>query len=53
MSTTTGLRAVLDTNVYLSIFVFPESRIFDLWRLAGAGLLLFAIQNKSIRIPRR
>ena len=29
-----SLRVVLDTNVYLSIFVFPEKKTFNVWRLA-------------------
>ncbi len=49
MSTTTGLRAVLDTNVYLSIFVFPESRIFDLWRLAREGRYTVVISAFIVR----
>lgn len=30
MRETTGIRAVLDTNVYLSMFAFPDPKIFDL-----------------------
>lgn len=49
MRATTGLRAVLDTNVYLSIFVFPESRIFDLWRLAREGRYTVVISPFIVR----
>ena len=49
MRETTGLRAVLDTNVYLSIFVFPESRIFDLWRLAREGRYTVVISPFIVR----
>jgi putative PIN family toxin of toxin-antitoxin system len=49
MRATTGLRAVLDTNVYLSIFVFPESRIFDLWRLAREGRYTVVISPFILR----
>ena len=49
MRPTTGLRAVLDTNVYLSIFVFPESRMFDLWRLAREGRYTVVISPFIVR----
>lgn len=33
----TGLRVTLDTNVYLSAFLFQDGIIADLWRFAEAG----------------
>ncbi|HMQ97329.1 MAG TPA: putative toxin-antitoxin system toxin component, PIN family [Candidatus Nanoperiomorbaceae bacterium] len=49
MREATGLRAVLDTNVYLSVFVFPESRVFDLWRLAREGRYTVVISPFILR----
>ncbi|MGB5063846.1 MAG: putative toxin-antitoxin system toxin component, PIN family [Candidatus Competibacter sp.] len=40
---------MLDTNVYLSIFVFPESRMFDLWRLAREGRYTVVISPFIVR----
>jgi len=31
------LKAVLDTNVYISVFLYPRRPIFQLLRLAGRG----------------
>lgn len=36
MRTTTGLRAVLDTNVYLSAFLFRDHTLANVWRFAEA-----------------
>lgn len=33
----TGLRVVLDTNVYVSVFLFPEKKTFEVWRFAKEG----------------
>jgi len=33
----TGLRVTLDTNVYLSAFLFQDGTMADLWRFAEAG----------------
>ena len=33
----TGLRVTLDTNVYLSAFLFQDGILADLWRFAEAG----------------
>lgn len=30
----TGLRVVLDTNIYLSVFLFPEKKTADIWNTA-------------------
>ena len=40
---------MLDTNVYLSVFVFPESRVFDLWRLAREGRYTVVISPFIVR----
>lgn len=31
------LRVVLDTNVYISAFAYPQGRLFHLWRKALSG----------------
>lgn len=31
------LRVVLDTNVYISAFAYPQGRLFQLWRKALSG----------------
>lgn len=49
MRETTGLRAVLDTNVYLSMFAFPDPKIFDLWRLAREGRYTVVISPFIVR----
>ncbi len=49
MRATKGLRAVLDTNVYLSIFVLPESRMSDPWRLALEGRYTVVISPFIVR----
>lgn len=37
MRKTTGFRVVLDTNVYLSAFLFRDNTIANVWRFAEAG----------------
>lgn len=32
-----GFRVVLDTNVYLSTFLFPSGKVADIWRLAESN----------------
>ncbi|MEI2779828.1 MAG: putative toxin-antitoxin system toxin component, PIN family [Candidatus Competibacter sp.] len=49
MRETTGLRATLDTNVYLSVFAFPEPKIFDVWRLAREGRYTVVISPFIVR----
>lgn len=49
MTEKTGLRAVLDTNVYLSMFASPEPKLFDVWRLAREGRYTVVISPFIVR----
>jgi uncharacterized protein len=52
----TGLRVVLDTNVYISAFHFPESPLAEIWKHARNGMFeLFispAIVEEFARVSR-
>lgn len=49
MTEKAGLRAVLDTNVYLSMFASPEPKLFDVWRLAMEGRYTVVISPFIVR----
>lgn len=45
----TGLRAVLDTNVYLSAFLSQDNKVADVWRFAEAGRYTVVISPFIVR----
>ena len=44
-----GIRATLDTNVYLSAFLFQDGTIADVWRFAEAGRYTVVISPFIVR----
>ena len=45
----TGLRVTLDTNVYLSAFLFQDSSMADLWRFAEADRYTVVVSPFIVR----
>jgi putative PIN family toxin of toxin-antitoxin system len=44
-----GLKVVLDTNVYISVFNFPESPLWEIWRHARNGTYNLIISPAIIK----